>query len=168
MEIKQETSEKTFKIEIDNETSVHPLNAFKIEIKEEPKREGSYQEFNYLDFKEFPVKTKAEQEQDEYKLTLLEEKQTTNEEKRKPIKELKELPIGKPFPMHSAKVVNGQFGETVLLDLGLEVVFLPPRVTEVYQPAINTLCGEKYCLIFEGEVDVRKARPLLSFRITEN
>ncbi|XP_072400659.1 uncharacterized protein [Diabrotica undecimpunctata] len=63
---------------------------------------------------------------------------------RKPIKKLVDLPIGTPFPIHSGKVVNTKFGKAVLLDLGTEVVFLPHRVTEVYQPIIGELCGGKY------------------------
>ncbi|CAG9837606.1 unnamed protein product [Diabrotica balteata] len=74
MEIKQEASEKTSKIEIDNETCDVILNAFKIDIKEEPKKESIHHTFDYLDFNEFPVHKNIVQ--DDYKFTLFEEKQT--------------------------------------------------------------------------------------------
>ncbi|XP_072385647.1 uncharacterized protein [Diabrotica undecimpunctata] len=76
MEIKPEASKRTCKLEIDNDTSVGPLDAFKIEIKEEPKTETAYDAF--IGLNEFPVNTEVEQ--DEYKFTLFEEKQTSNEE----------------------------------------------------------------------------------------
>ncbi|XP_072397042.1 uncharacterized protein [Diabrotica undecimpunctata] len=80
MEIKQEVSE-TCKIE--TETCDGPLDAFKIEIKEEPMRESAYHASDYFGLdkplNEFPINTEVEQ--DEYKFTLFEEKQTTNEEK---------------------------------------------------------------------------------------
>ncbi|XP_072390620.1 uncharacterized protein [Diabrotica undecimpunctata] len=76
MEIKQETSEKTCKIE--TETCDGPLNTFKIEITEEPKTETEYDAFDYLDLNDLPVNTEVEH--DKYKFTLFQEKQTTNEE----------------------------------------------------------------------------------------
>ncbi|XP_050511950.1 uncharacterized protein LOC126888001 [Diabrotica virgifera virgifera] len=74
MEVKQETNETTCKIEIETCGGDDPFHAFKIEITEEPKREPAYDTFDYLDF---PVNTKVEQ--DEYKFTPFEEKQTTEE-----------------------------------------------------------------------------------------
>ncbi|CAG9828124.1 unnamed protein product [Diabrotica balteata] len=74
MEIKQEASEKTCKVE----TYDSPLNALKIEIKEEPKTETASDAFDYL--KEFPVNNEVKQ--DEYKFTLFEEKQATTKESK--------------------------------------------------------------------------------------
>uniref|UniRef100_A0A6P7GTX6 Uncharacterized protein LOC114342876 n=1 Tax=Diabrotica virgifera virgifera TaxID=50390 RepID=A0A6P7GTX6_DIAVI len=78
MEIKPKSSERTertCKIEIGNDT----LDGFKIEIKEEPKTEtAADQAFDYLNLNKFTVNTKVEQ--DEHKFTLVEEKQTINEE----------------------------------------------------------------------------------------
>ncbi|CAH1999863.1 unnamed protein product [Acanthoscelides obtectus] len=87
---------------------------------------------------------------------------------RKAVRKLKDLRVGTPFAIHSAKVVNSKFGEAALLDLGPDVLFLPQRVTEVYLPAINELCDGKYAIIFQGEVDIGKSRPLASFRIEEH
>uniref|UniRef100_A0A6P7GM14 Zinc finger protein 85-like n=1 Tax=Diabrotica virgifera virgifera TaxID=50390 RepID=A0A6P7GM14_DIAVI len=67
------------KVETDNETFDGPLDAFKVEIKEEPKTEPAYDTFGYLDCNEFPLKTEVEQEQDECKFTPSETKQTANE-----------------------------------------------------------------------------------------
>ncbi|XP_050516991.1 zinc finger protein 570-like isoform X9 [Diabrotica virgifera virgifera] len=79
MEINQEASEKTSKIKVEKEdTYVSPLDAFKIEITEEPKRESAYEAFGYLDSNEFPLNTEVKQ--DEYKFTPFEEKQITDEE----------------------------------------------------------------------------------------
>ncbi|CAG9837846.1 unnamed protein product [Diabrotica balteata] len=77
MEIKQEASEKACKIKVEDKC-VGPLDAFKIEIKEEAKRESAYDQFDYLESNEFAVNTEVEQ--DECKFTLIEEKQTTNDE----------------------------------------------------------------------------------------
>ncbi|XP_050514826.1 uncharacterized protein LOC126890040 isoform X3 [Diabrotica virgifera virgifera] len=79
MEVKQEASEISCKMETDNETFDGPLDAFKVEIKEEPKTEPAYDTFGYLDCNEFPLKTEVEQEQDECKFTPSETKQTANE-----------------------------------------------------------------------------------------
>ncbi|XP_050507661.1 zinc finger protein 723-like isoform X7 [Diabrotica virgifera virgifera] len=80
MEVKQEASEMiSCKVETDNETFDGPLDAFKVEIKEEPKTEPAYDTFGYLDCNEFPLKTEVEQEQDECKFTPSETKQTANE-----------------------------------------------------------------------------------------
>ncbi|CAG9837900.1 unnamed protein product [Diabrotica balteata] len=76
MELKQEVSEKTFKIELDNDTCVGPFDAFKIEIKEEPKTETP---FDYLDLHKLTVNTEVDCED---KFILFEEKQTTNEESK--------------------------------------------------------------------------------------
>ncbi|CAG9832086.1 unnamed protein product [Diabrotica balteata] len=78
MEIKQEAGEKTCKIKKENGACDDSLDAFKIEIKEEPKTESAYDTFDHLDSNIFSVNTKVEQ--DEHKFTLFEEKQTTNEE----------------------------------------------------------------------------------------
>ncbi|CAG9832087.1 unnamed protein product [Diabrotica balteata] len=78
MEIKQEASEETCKIKTENEACDESLDAFKIEIKEEPNTENAYDSFDYLDSNVFSVNTKVEQ--DEHKLTLFEGKKTTNEE----------------------------------------------------------------------------------------
>uniref|UniRef100_A0A6P7FYH7 Uncharacterized protein LOC114335576 isoform X2 n=1 Tax=Diabrotica virgifera virgifera TaxID=50390 RepID=A0A6P7FYH7_DIAVI len=81
MEIKQEVGEKTLKIEIDDQC-VGPLDVFKIEIKEEPKRETAYQTFDYLDSNEFTVSTEVERGED--KFIPFEEDPTTNEERHHP------------------------------------------------------------------------------------
>uniref|UniRef100_A0A6P7G9M0 Zinc finger protein 595-like n=1 Tax=Diabrotica virgifera virgifera TaxID=50390 RepID=A0A6P7G9M0_DIAVI len=74
MEIKQETSEKTCKMEV----CAGLLDTFKIEIKEEPKTEAVYDTFVDSELNEFPLKTEVEQ--DEYKFSQFEEKPTTNKE----------------------------------------------------------------------------------------
>ncbi|CAG9837607.1 unnamed protein product [Diabrotica balteata] len=74
MDIKQEAIGKTSKIEIDNETCDVTLNAFKIDIKEEPKTESIYHTFDYLDFNEFSVNTNIKQD-------LFDEKKTNEESK---------------------------------------------------------------------------------------
>uniref|UniRef100_A0A6P7GLQ7 Uncharacterized protein LOC114344191 n=1 Tax=Diabrotica virgifera virgifera TaxID=50390 RepID=A0A6P7GLQ7_DIAVI len=84
METKQEAGgiENTCsKIKTDNENYDGPLDVFKMEIKEEPKTESEYDNFDYLDSKNV-VFLKTEVEQDEHKFTPFEENQTTNEENR--------------------------------------------------------------------------------------
>ncbi|XP_050498592.1 zinc finger protein 239-like isoform X2 [Diabrotica virgifera virgifera] len=79
MEINQEASEETCKIKVEDTCVGSSFDVCKIEINEEPKREPVYDAFiDYLDSNEFSIDTKVEQ--DEYKFSLVEEKQTTNEE----------------------------------------------------------------------------------------
>ncbi|XP_072390914.1 uncharacterized protein [Diabrotica undecimpunctata] len=84
MEVKQEVSDGVCKQEIhidDNDLCDVPLDLdiCKIEIKQEPKRENMYDDsFNYLDLKEYPIKTEIED--DEFKLTPDKEKQTNIKE----------------------------------------------------------------------------------------
>ncbi|XP_050517762.1 zinc finger protein 680-like isoform X7 [Diabrotica virgifera virgifera] len=98
METKQEASEKTCKIETNNETHHDgPLDAFKIEITEEPKREHAYNAFDStLDSTNvLSVKTEVE-----HKFTPFELKQTTNEESY--YQEEKKLEIMETLPEHSS------------------------------------------------------------------
>ncbi|XP_072386397.1 uncharacterized protein [Diabrotica undecimpunctata] len=88
MEIKQEVTETTGKLEIDNDTCVGSLDAFKIEIKEEPKTETAYQAFDYVDLNELTVNTEVECED---KFISFEEKQTTNEERETNLQSLVKL-----------------------------------------------------------------------------
>ncbi|XP_072398574.1 uncharacterized protein [Diabrotica undecimpunctata] len=90
MEVKQEVGEDTCKAEIDNNDMGDALfDTFKFEIKEEPKRESTNDEFDYLVFKQNPIKTEIEQ--DEYKLTLFEEKRR-NEKKQECTSQTKMMP----------------------------------------------------------------------------
>ncbi|CAG9828125.1 unnamed protein product [Diabrotica balteata] len=69
-------SEKIYKIERDNNQAYDgSLTTLKIEIKDEPKQENTFDEFEYLEFLE-----NTEVEQDEYQFKLFEEQQTRNYE----------------------------------------------------------------------------------------
>ncbi|CAG9828134.1 unnamed protein product [Diabrotica balteata] len=75
MEVKQEFSENTLKAEVDiyyNKVDDALLDGFKTEIKEESNID-THDEFDYLDLKEFPIKTELDPEN---KLVSFEEKQT--------------------------------------------------------------------------------------------
>ncbi|CAH1237712.1 unnamed protein product [Diabrotica balteata] len=77
MEVKQEYSE-TCQVEIDyNDLNDPLLDGFKCEIKEESNQESTDNMFDSLALKEFPVKTKIEQ--DGNKLTSFKAKQKTKE-----------------------------------------------------------------------------------------
>ncbi|XP_057654728.1 matrix metalloproteinase-2-like [Diorhabda carinulata] len=86
---------------------------------------------------------------------------------RKPITKIQDLPLNTLRAIKKAKIVNSKFGESVLLDLDTEVVFLPQRVTSVYKPVIEEFEKEKYGIIFKGLVDVGKNQRLASFEIEE-
>ncbi|XP_072389811.1 uncharacterized protein [Diabrotica undecimpunctata] len=63
MDVIQQFNEKPCKPEIHNEVDA-PLNTFKIEIKEEPETENVNDSFDYLDLKEYPIKTEIKQDED--------------------------------------------------------------------------------------------------------
>ncbi|CAG9827902.1 unnamed protein product [Diabrotica balteata] len=116
MEIKQEASEKSCKIE--RVACDGPMDAVKIEIKEEPKRESAYDAFDYLDLNKFPLKTEVEP--DEYKFKLFEDKQTTNEEGRSQEKNRMKI-IEMLHSSHKAKY-TGQQAERKILHKHRKVV----------------------------------------------
>ncbi|KAG5893370.1 hypothetical protein JTB14_000134 [Gonioctena quinquepunctata] len=74
----------------------------------------------------------------------------------KPVIKLKNLIVGKQYEIHTAKLVHTKFGETVLLELEENVVFLPQRVIDEYKPHIANFSPEKYAVIFRGTKDVVK------------
>ncbi|CAG9828136.1 unnamed protein product [Diabrotica balteata] len=63
MDVIQQVNEKPCKPEIDSEVDA-PLNTFKIEIKEEPETEKVNDSFDYLDLKEYPIKTEIKEDED--------------------------------------------------------------------------------------------------------
>ncbi|XP_072393045.1 uncharacterized protein [Diabrotica undecimpunctata] len=76
MEVKQEASEIPYKTEVYNNFSdgLSLLDNVKIEIKEEPKIENANDTFDYVDLKEYSIKTDAVQDED--KLSMSHEEQT--------------------------------------------------------------------------------------------
>ncbi|CAG9833370.1 unnamed protein product [Diabrotica balteata] len=89
--IKQETSEETCEVEIENsELDDALLDRFKGEIKEESNLESTDDTFDRSALKEFPIKTEIEQ--DGNKLTRFKGKRKINEEKKwKHLQELKSV-----------------------------------------------------------------------------
>uniref|UniRef100_A0A6P7GWU7 Zinc finger protein 845-like n=1 Tax=Diabrotica virgifera virgifera TaxID=50390 RepID=A0A6P7GWU7_DIAVI len=78
MEVKQEISEQTCGVEIDNNgVDDVRLENFKSEIKEESNLESTDYPLECLDLKEFPIKTKIEKDGNE--VTCFEEKQNTTQ-----------------------------------------------------------------------------------------
>ncbi|XP_050509982.1 zinc finger protein 160-like [Diabrotica virgifera virgifera] len=78
MEVKQKFSEDPFKVELcSNKVDDALIDVFKKEIKEEPDVASIHDIIDYLDLKEFPIKTELE---DENQLTQFEEKQNNKEE----------------------------------------------------------------------------------------
>uniref|UniRef100_A0A6P7GJJ5 Uncharacterized protein LOC114337642 isoform X3 n=1 Tax=Diabrotica virgifera virgifera TaxID=50390 RepID=A0A6P7GJJ5_DIAVI len=78
MEVKQEVSEETCKIEIENnDVNDALLDNVKTEIKEEPQTEITHDSFDYLNLGEYPLKTETECDED--KLCLLQVKQTNED-----------------------------------------------------------------------------------------
>ncbi|CAG9840847.1 unnamed protein product [Diabrotica balteata] len=77
MEVKQEVNVYICKEEIDNEGGNALSDTFKIEIKEEPKRESTNDAFDYLVLQENNIKT----EKETYEDILFEEKETCEKSK---------------------------------------------------------------------------------------
>ncbi|KAG5892291.1 hypothetical protein JTB14_020322 [Gonioctena quinquepunctata] len=88
--------------------------------------------------------------------------------KQKQVIKLKNLIVGKQYEIHTAELVQTKFGETVLLELEKNVVFLPQRETNEYKPQIAYFSPEKYAVIFRGTKDVEKPYPAASFGIIES
>ncbi|KAG5866542.1 hypothetical protein JTB14_028464 [Gonioctena quinquepunctata] len=86
----------------------------------------------------------------------------------KPVIKLKNLIVGKQYKINTAKLVSTKFGETVLLELEKNVVFLPQRVTDEYKPHIANFSPDKYAVIFRETKDVGKPYPAASFEIVES
>ncbi|KAG5865827.1 hypothetical protein JTB14_031337 [Gonioctena quinquepunctata] len=81
----------------------------------------------------------------------------------KPVIKLKNLIVGEQYKIYTAKLVQTKFGESVLLELEKNVVFLPQRVTDEYKPHIANFSPEKHAVIFRGTKDVGKPYSAASF-----
>ncbi|CAH1972099.1 unnamed protein product [Acanthoscelides obtectus] len=68
----------------------------------------------------------------------------------KPSIKLWELPINVPYLILGAKMTKGKFGESVLLDLEKNVVFLPGRLTQAFKSEIEKFKAAKYTVTFTG------------------
>ncbi|KAG5870165.1 hypothetical protein JTB14_032457 [Gonioctena quinquepunctata] len=68
----------------------------------------------------------------------------------KPVIKLKNLIVGKQYKIHTAKLLQTKFGETVLLELEEKVVFPSQRVTDEYKPHIANFSPAKYVVILRG------------------
>ncbi|CAG9854254.1 unnamed protein product [Phyllotreta striolata] len=55
----------------------------------------------------------------------------------KPTKKVTELSVNIPYPILKAKVITSKFGKVILLELSDTKVFLPIRVTSVYEKYID-------------------------------
>lgn len=74
----------------------------------------------------------------------------------KPTCPLKNLPRDLRLPIISVKIVKGQYGKSVLLELEDKVVFLPNRVTNLVQGKTDTFTPNKYSLIYRGSEQIGK------------
>ncbi|KAG5868392.1 hypothetical protein JTB14_013594 [Gonioctena quinquepunctata] len=83
----------------------------------------------------------------------------------KPIVKLQNFKIGEQQATYPAKIVPSKFQETVLLELEKNIVFLPQRVTNEYNPYITSFVAEKHALISK---DVEKPHPAASLEIIES
>lgn len=68
----------------------------------------------------------------------------------KPLIKLKDLVLGKPYPIIKARIINTKFGEAVLLDLDDVSCFLPKRATNVFRNQVEQFIPKKYGLMFKG------------------
>ncbi|KAG5871432.1 hypothetical protein JTB14_002243 [Gonioctena quinquepunctata] len=85
----------------------------------------------------------------------------------KPVIKLKNLIVGEQYKTNTAKLLQTKFGGTVLLELEKNVMFLPQRVTDGYEPHLADFSTEKCAVIFRGTKDVGKPYPAASFEFVE-
>ncbi|CAH1974834.1 unnamed protein product [Acanthoscelides obtectus] len=84
----------------------------------------------------------------------------------KPAVKLREPPINVPHLILGAKITKGRFGESVLLELEKNVVFLSGRVTESFKTQIDKFEAAKYTVTFTG-LEEGNFHPATKFLIKE-
>lgn len=62
-----------------------------------------------------------------------------------------ELPVGVALPIVGARLISGNFGDTILLELTENSVFLPKRCTAVLQDHLDQFIPDAYSLIYLGQ-----------------
>ncbi|KAK9876461.1 hypothetical protein WA026_012780 [Henosepilachna vigintioctopunctata] len=85
----------------------------------------------------------------------------------KPLEKLKDLPIGVVYPILKLKIINGHYGESILVETEDFKVFLPRRVTEVFRPLIANFTPAKYGFRSLGIQEIGHFSPSTKFEIVE-
>lgn len=86
---------------------------------------------------------------------------------QKPTTKLRDLPKDTPQIIESIRVVNGQYGANILVELRDNVVFLPQRVTSFLRGKEAEFSNQKYLLIYRGLEKIGKHESP-QFEIKEN
>lgn len=80
---------------------------------------------------------------------------------------LNQLKLNEIYPIHNMKIIATVYGDTVLVELENNSIFLPKRMTSSIEQNIEKFVPGKYGLIYTGENLVYKQKNYSSFRIVE-
>lgn len=76
----------------------------------------------------------------------------------KPLINIKNLEVDKPYIIVNAKLSKTKYGDSVLLELEEAACFLPRRVTAAFKEQLDKFKENKYGLVFKG-VEPTKGYP---------
>ena len=92
-------------------------------------------------------------------VSLLENKQVTK---------LGDLPQNIPQSIYGAEIIKTKYGETVLLELKKNKIFLPKRVLPIIKDNLAQFTRGKYSIVYEGLKDVNKPSMGVLFKFVES
>lgn len=81
----------------------------------------------------------------------------------KPTVKLRDLPCGEKFRILRASVIRTKYGQSILLDLENERIFLPKRSTEAVKQNIKYINEGGVHIRFTGVKDIGASHPVTSF-----
>lgn len=74
----------------------------------------------------------------------------------KEVVKLCDLPINVPQTIYSVQLMTTKYGETALIELTDNKVFLPKRVVPLIRENLQDFDGGKYSIVYKGLKDVKK------------
>lgn len=85
----------------------------------------------------------------------------------KPNVKLSDLPLNEKFTICSLTSVQTKYGESILVELERNAVFLPKRVVPLLKGKEAKFENKEYCLVYEGSKEVGKQNPAQLFKIVK-
>ncbi|CAH1103850.1 unnamed protein product [Psylliodes chrysocephalus] len=85
----------------------------------------------------------------------------------KPNFKLSDLPLNEKFTICSLTSVQTKYGESIIVELERNVVFLPKRMVPLLKGKEAKFENKEYCLVYEGSKEVGKLNPAQLFKIVK-